>query len=198
MISKTLHIFLIVIAMSSVIYAAGSMIYYDPTIKNIIQNDCGRCHSGPSRYLMDYDSLKMYADNGILSAMVQGPMSGFAGNDAATIIDWVNQGAQEKPPAQPVRFNNQAPVCINPAVPLPNGSTRQTITYHNTIQAILAKDCLRCHSGQFRNLTTYDNVKIYVDNGLLKQLVQRGGPMHRFACQDSRLIIAWVDQGALP
>ncbi|HIJ57671.1 MAG TPA: hypothetical protein HPQ03_16320, partial [Deltaproteobacteria bacterium] len=55
--------------------------YYEPTIKNIIAADCGRCHSGPTRNLMDYDSLKTYAGTGMLETMVQGPMRGFAGND---------------------------------------------------------------------------------------------------------------------
>jgi len=39
-------------------------------------------------------------------------------------------------------------------------------------------------------------VKTYAKNGLLESLVQPGGPMHRFAGPDSRLIIAWVHNGA--
>jgi hypothetical protein len=45
-------------------------------------------------------------------------------------------------------------------------------------------------------LTTYENLKVYVDNGLLQILVQRGGPMHRFAGPDSRKILGWVKDGA--
>lgn len=178
-------------------------LFYDDTIKGVIRNDCGRCHSGPTRNLMDYDSLKAYADSGLLATMVQGPMRRFAGNDVQTIVDWVQQGAPEKPAAKAAAFGQgpgaDNPVCPNPGTgpgtPLqqvPNGP----ITYNNTVKYILAKDCLRCHSGPFRNLTTYRHVKMYVDNGLLKTLVMPGGPMHRFAGPDTREIVAWVSSGA--
>ncbi|MBF0376912.1 MAG: hypothetical protein HQK72_05470 [Desulfamplus sp.] len=178
--------------------AANAKVYYDPTIKDIINKDCARCHSGPSRNLMDYDNLKMYADSGMLAAMVQGSMSRFAGNDMGTILDWINSGSPEKQGAAPAGFfstMNQPTGCPSnqmfvPDVPL------DKITYTNTIQYVLARDCLGCHSDKFRNLTTYENVKIYVDNGLLRSLVQRGGPMHRFAGPDAKLIIMWVDKGA--
>lgn len=177
--------------------------YYEPTIKNIIAADCGRCHSGPTRNLMDYDSLKTYAGTGMLETMVQGPMRGFAGNDLRTIIDWVRQGAPEKPAAKAAAFTPgpgaQNPVCpgTGQGVRLHQGPNAQ-ITYCNTIKQVLSKDCLRCHSGPFRNLTTYENVKMYVDNGLLKTLVLPGGPMHRFAGPDTRLIMAWINSGAPP
>ncbi|MBF0234329.1 MAG: hypothetical protein HQK65_15015 [Desulfamplus sp.] len=177
--------------------SASTAVYYDPTIKNIINQDCGRCHSGPSRNLMDYDNLKAYADSGMLAAMVQGSMSRFAGNDASTILDWINSGAQEKPGGRAVNFfstMNQPAGCAPLQMYVPN-VPMDKITYSNTIQYVLARDCLGCHSDKFRNLTTYENVKIYVDNGLLKSLVQRGGPMHRFAGPDSRLIILWADKG---
>ncbi|MBF0468012.1 MAG: hypothetical protein HQK61_03870 [Desulfamplus sp.] len=177
---------------------AGNTVYYDPAIKNIISNDCARCHSGMARNLMDYDNLKAYADSGMLAAMVQGSMSRFAGNDMGTILDWINSGAPEKPGAKPAGFFsmfNQPTGCPTgqqyvPDVPL------DKITYNNTIQYVLARDCLGCHSDKFRNLTTYENVKMYADSGLLKSLVQRGGPMHRFAGPDTRLIVLWVDKGA--
>ena len=175
---------------------AARKVYYEPTVKNMIARDCGRCHSGPTRYLMDYDNLKTYADSGMLATMVQGPMGRFAGNDTQTILDWVNAGAPEKPAARAAHFTGRAgTVCPTPGGPGQRIGTVQ-ITYDNTIHDVLKKDCLRCHSGHFRNLTTYQNVKIYVANGLLKTLVQLGGPMHRFAGPDSRLIIAWVNNGA--
>jgi hypothetical protein len=183
--------------------AAQKKIYYEPTIKNIISNDCAQCHSGPSRNLMDYDSLKMYADTGLLATMVQGPMSQFAGNDAQTIITWAQSGAPEKSPTIRVFFRSGGGGggggnCPQGAMGMGmQGQGQQgPITYNNGIRQVLAKDCLRCHSGPFRNLTTYDNVKIYVDNGLLKSLVSVGGPMHRFAGPDSHVIIAWIDNGA--
>ena len=173
--------------------AKARKIYYENTIKDIIRADCARCHSGPTRNLMDYDSLKAYADSGLLATMVQGPMARFAGNDAQAILKWIQDGASEKPAAAPAQFTN-TPGCVQGAPPANVGNGQ--ITYNNTIKQILAKDCLRCHSGPFRNLTTYKNVKMYVDNGLLKTLVRVGGPMHRFAGPDSRLIIAWINNGA--
>ena len=79
-------------------------VYYDPTIKDIIMADCARCHSGLTRNLTDFDSLKMYADSGMLAAMVSGTMRRFAGNDAQTIIDWVDQGTPEKPGGAAANF----------------------------------------------------------------------------------------------
>ncbi len=176
-------------------------IYYEPTIKNIIRTDCGRCHSGPTRNLMDYDSLSAYAQSGLLETMVQGPMRRFAGNDAGTISRWVNNGSPEKPGGgTQAKFTpnggGAGPVCPAPGTGRPGAPSNEQITYHNTIKAVLAKDCLRCHSGPFRNLTTYKNVKMYVDNGLLATLVMPGGPMHRFAGPDTRLIMTWVKNGA--
>nr|ASQ41200.1 magnetosome protein Mad1 [Candidatus Magnetananas rongchenensis] len=187
---------------------AAKNVYYEPTIKNIILSDCARCHSGPTRNLMDYDSLKMYADSGLLSSMVQGPMSRFAGNDAQTIIDWADNGAPEKPPggaANKVGFFSFSPHAGGCPGGRPGGGGGRApwanipankITYNNTIKYVVAKDCLQCHSSQFRNLTTYKNVKMYVDNGLLEMLVDRGGAMHRFAGPDYTLFLSWIKNGA--
>lgn len=171
---------------------AGKMIYYVDTVKNIIQTDCARCHSGLSRNLMDYDSLKAYADSGILAGMVQGPMGRFAGNDAETLLSWIDGGALEQPAPTPAAFNQRAGLGNRRGAARPQGR----VTYENSIKFILAERCLRCHSGPFRNLTTYENVKLYVNNGLLETLVQRGGPMNRFAGPASRKIIRWVKDGA--
>lgn len=181
--------------------AANGKVYYDPTIKSIIARKCARCHSGPARNLMDYDSLKMYADSGMLVTMVQGPMAGFAGNDRQTIIDWANAGAPEKPGPAKVNFFNRPHGMgrgggRNRTQPYVPDVSMDKVTYTNTIQYVLAKDCLRCHSDKFRNLTTYENVNIYVKNGLLKMMVERGGPMRRFACGDAELIISWINNGA--
>ena len=188
-----------------VVFAQGGGIYYERPIKGIIQADCGRCHSGPNRNLMDYDSLRAYAESGLLQTMVQGPMRRFAGNEVETIVKWIDTGAPEKPNATaPVRFSRKAAVNV-PHCPTPGtapgtdgamNSPGAQLTYADAIKDVLAKDCLRCHSGPFRNMTTYKNVKMYVDNGLLKTLVLPGGPMHRFAGPDTRLIIAWIDSGA--
>ena len=199
------HLFILLVIPAGAIRAEGAPPDYEQNIKGIIRKDCGRCHSGLTRNLMDYDSLKTYADTGMLETMVQGPMRRFAGNDAQTIIDWVRQGAPEKSGAKTAAFipgqGGNRPVCPVPgtgqAAPYhPNAGGQ--ITYGNTIKRVLAKDCLRCHSGRFRNMTTYQNVKLYVDNGLLKTLVLPGGPMHRFAGPDTRRIMAWLNAGAPP
>ena len=181
----------------SMMLVKASKVYYSDTIKNIIVSDCSQCHSGGSRNLMDYDSLKAYADSGILAVMVQGPMARFAGSDAQAILDWIDSGAPEKPSARTANFTNG---------PCPGGAGNfqgngaavpdVPITYENTIKYVIAGDCLRCHSGPFRNLTTYKNVKMYVDNGLLKTLVQPGGQMHRFAGPDTRFFLIWINNGA--
>ena len=169
-------------------------VYYIDTIKNITARDCGRCHSGPVRNFMTYDKLKAYAASGLLKAMVSpgGAMNGMAGSDAPVILAWIAQGSPEKPGVQLAQMigpgNGIKPYELT--VPL------ESMTYENTIKFVLAKDCLECHSGQFRNLTTYAKVKYYVDNGLLRLLVSRGGQMHRFAGPDSRLLLQWAAKGA--
>lgn len=176
--------------------AAAGKIYYEPTIKKIIAADCARCHSGATNNLTDYDSLKMYADSGMLAAMVQGSMRRFTGNAGRVILDWLASGAPEKRGGAAAGFafgfRRMGPGPVLNARLHPGGR----ITYSRPVRDILAADCLRCHSGQFRNMTTYKNVKMYVDNGLLKTLVQLGGPMHRFAGPDSRAILAWIKIGA--
>jgi hypothetical protein len=190
-----------IFAFSSDDIQARNSVYYEPEIQNIIKKDCGRCHSGVTRNLMDYDSLNAYAASGMLAAMVQGPMRGFAGSDVQAILDWIRQGAPEKPAGQKAGFL-PGPGRVGPKSARPGFGAQAAklpgdqITYNNTIKYILKQDCLRCHSGKFRNLTTYVNVKRYADSGLLETLVRRGGPMHRFAGPDSRLITAWVHRGA--
>ncbi len=184
---------------------AEQKLYYENTIKGVIASDCARCHSGPVRNLTDYDSLKVYAENGMLMAMVSpgGPMNRFAGGDAQAIVDWLKHGAPEKAGVTQAGFfklpgasarNNCVPgfqhAPFRLSVPL------NTITYSNTLKFILARDCMECHSGRFRNLTTYDNVKYYSDNGLMAVLVQPGGQMHRFAGPDSQYILYWIKNGA--
>ena len=179
---------------------AATKIYYEPSIKNIVARDCSRCHSGASRNLMDYDNIKMYADSGMLATMIQGSMARFAGNDRGKILDWVNQGAPEKPEPVKVNFFNgfhgQGRGNFHRGQPYVLNVPKDKVTYENTIQYVFAKDCLRCHADRFRNLTTYENIDVYVKSGLLKSLVQRGGPMSRFAGKDGDLIISWINNGA--
>ncbi|MBF0529949.1 MAG: hypothetical protein HQK55_11900 [Deltaproteobacteria bacterium] len=169
---------------------SGNPVYYETTIKGIIEANCARCHGGPVRNLMDYDAVKVYVDNGLLSAMVQGPMAQFAGNDSSTILDWIDKGAPEgKSSATTAGF--RAAAGSGAPADSPNN-----ITYNQTVKFLIAKECARCHSGPFRNLTTYKAVKQYVDNGLLEILMRPGGQMHRFAGPDSRYFLAWIEQGA--
>lgn len=77
--------------------------------------------------------------------------------------------------------------------------TTQPITYSNTIAQVVQANCLRCHGGPIRNLSTYDNLKGYADNGLLMMMVQPGGPMSRFLSADeAQKIIDWVKAGSPP
>ncbi len=182
---------------------ASKKIYYENSIKTIIRRDCGRCHSGMARNLMEYDNVKAYIDSGLLTAMISpgGPMNGFAGNDADFILTWIHQGAKEKPAASiQVGFKNQPSpngcmISLGPA-PFPVNVPMNKISYDNTIKYIIARDCLKCHSGTFRNLATYSNVKYYADNGLLRELVQLGGQMHRFSGPNSPYFITWIKNGA--
>jgi len=181
--------------MPRVAQVAAMKVYYSDTVKKIIMADCGRCHCGAVRNLMDYDSLKSYADSGVLAIMVQGPMAVFAGNDAETILNWIDGGALEQPTLSPVAFG-KGPAPKETGKSLMAWKPGDRITYGNSIKSVLAEHCLRCHSGPFRNLTTYKSVKVYVDNGLLTTLVQRGGPMNRFAGAEGSKIIGWVNDGA--
>jgi len=99
-------------AQNGLLVAAAKKVYYEPTIRDTVMNDCSRCHSGAVRNLMDYDSLKMYGDSGMLSAMIQGPMAQFAGQDASLILDWINAGAPEHPSKSttPAAFTRAAPL----------------------------------------------------------------------------------------
>jgi len=74
-----------------------------------------------------------------------------------------------------------------------------SLTYTGTVQGIIQRNCLRCHSGPIRTLTTYDQVKAYADNGLLTMMTQPGGPMSKFlTSSESHQISAWVDAGSPP
>jgi len=84
-----------------------------------------------------------------------------------------------------------------PAASTPMAGNAGYVTYTNTIQPILEQNCYRCHSGPMRNLTTYDRLRPYVDNGLLLMMVQPGGPMSRFLTADEfHTIDAWIKSGA--
>lgn len=176
---------------------AAQGIYYEPDIRDIIRKDCARCHSGTLRNLMSWDSVRMYVDNGMLSAMVQGPMGQFSGpTDADTILSWIDAGAPENQPrkaadAKPVAF--AAPAQVQPnTIPPQQGR----VTFSTGVQGVLAKDCLRCHQGPFRKLTTYSEVKAYAGNGLLATMVGPGGLMNRFAGADAQTLLAWIRAGA--
>jgi len=182
-------------------FATSQAIYFEPTIRDIIVRDCGRCHAGRSRNLTDWDHIRLYVENGMLAAMLQGPMQRFAGPDADLILAWINSGAQENPPKNQAGATPVALVCPTPGQGQPGGRAHNAlgpapITYTNTIEGLLAKDCLTCHLGPFRKMTTYKDVKMYADNGLLETLVAPGGPMHRFAGPDTRFFLAWIRAGA--
>jgi len=71
------------------------------------------------------------------------------------------------------------------------------IGYSNTVQPIVAKNCLRCHGGPMRNLSGYTQLKSYADSGLLMMMIQPGGPMSRFlTAEESDQITSWIKSGA--
>ncbi|MBF0515211.1 MAG: hypothetical protein HQK81_14280 [Desulfovibrionaceae bacterium] len=189
--------------------AAANQVYYEPTIRDIIRKDCGRCHTGGARSLTDWDSVRAAVDNGMLAAMLQGAMPRVGGGGGDILPGWIDAGAPENPP----RFRGQAtPAAFGTAGPPPDRPGKQgpppgapgmgrepgpgDITYSGSIEALLAKDCMRCHLGPFRKMTTYEEVKMYVDNGLLKTLVEPGGQMHRFAGPDTKIFLQWIKAGA--
>jgi len=191
---------------ASAIPAAAGGVYYEPDIRDIIGNDCSPCHSGGARNLMDWDNVRAYVDSGMLAAMLQGPMAQYAGSDAGVILNWIDAGAPENPPRAGA---GPAPIAFGRPCPSPGGGPgglggpggqgyppQANITYADPIEGLLAKDCLRCHLGPFRKMTTYGEVRMYVDNGLLEALVRPGGQMHRFAGPDARLFLAWIRAGA--
>jgi hypothetical protein len=203
------------------VVAAAMNVYYEPTIRDIIRKDCLRCHSGGPRNLRDWDSVRAYAQNGMLEAMVLGSMRRFANQDADIILQWLKNGAPENPPR--TNANGLAVAAgVTAAGPLGRaapGTNDQPglrqgrgagggfrggagpagmgeVTYTGVIQGMLAQDCLRCHLGPFRKMTTYEEVKMYVDSGLFETLVMPGGQMHRFAGPDAKVFLAWVNAGA--
>jgi hypothetical protein len=73
----------------------------------------------------------------------------------------------------------------------------QGVTYTNTARGIVAKNCLGCHGGPIRNLTTYSKLKAYADNGMLLMMTQPGGPMSRFlTAHEYQQFNQWVKAGA--
>ncbi len=179
--------------------AAAQKIYFEPTILEIIRKDCGRCHSKGRMNLLDWDSVRAVVQNGRLEAMLRGPMRRFAGADMDIILAWIDSGAPENPPRvgqapKPAAFGKPGPpsgVGRAHGGPPPGG-----LTYSGEIQGLLAENCLRCHMGPFRKMTTYEEVKMYVDNGLLETLVQPGGPMNRFAGPQAMKFLDWIRAGA--
>jgi len=199
--------------------AAGMQVYYEPTIRDIIRKDCLRCHSGGTKSLRDWDSVRAYAQNGMLEAMVLGSMRRFANQDADIILQWLRNGAPENPPraARGTMVAAAGQPLPGPSGPGPGLRQGQgmgqgmglhqgmgggqavpagDLTYSGVIEGLLAQDCMRCHLGPFRKMTTYEDVKMYVDNGLFEALIVPGGQMHRFAGPDTKVFLAWARAGA--
>lgn len=103
-----------------------------------------------------------------------------------------DMGNQPPPITQDPIFIAQKQV----AVTEPNAAPNSNVTYTNTIAGLIEVSCARCHSGPLRNLMTYENVKVYADNGLLPLLVKLGGPMNRFAGKNAQIFIDWAKNGA--
>lgn len=105
--------------------------------------------------------------------------------------------APPTPPCPHMAAPTQAPQCPGAAGANTMATPSPAITYSNTIQGIISKNCLGCHGGPIRNLEAYASVKNYADNGLLVMMTQPGGPMSRFlTAHEFQQIKTWVDGGA--
>jgi hypothetical protein len=75
-------------------------------------------------------------------------------------------------------------------------TTRPAPTYDGAVADIVQRNCLRCHGGALRNLSTYQNLQSYAKSGLLMMMIQPGGPMSHFlAPAEAQQIIDWVEAG---
>jgi hypothetical protein len=69
-------------------------------------------------------------------------------------------------------------------------------SYDATVAPIVSKNCLRCHGGPMRNLSTYQNLKQYAASGLLAMMIQPGGPMSHFLTPaEAQVITDWIAAG---
>ena len=98
-----------------------------------------------------------------------------------------------------------------PPLPRPNSPTTQAFagaaiggtfaaatapSYDATVAPIVSKNCLRCHGGPMRNLSTYQNLKQYAASGLLAMMIQPGGPMSHFLTPaEAQVITDWIAAG---
>lgn len=129
---------------------------------------------------------------------LQQPSQSVPGNSGA-----VSTGQPNCPTAPcPMHQSHQAGMHAQPSASMntaPSYGNTQPITYSNGVSQIINANCIRCHGGPIRNLSTYTNLKAYADNGLLMMMVQPGGPMSRFlSAEDADKIISWVKSGAPP
>ena len=74
--------------------------------------------------------------------------------------------------------------------------TVENATYGNKIKALLEdNNCVTCHgAGSATDISSYENVKVYVDSGTLKTKLEEG---HMGVPKDiADIIIKWIDSGA--
>jgi len=82
------------------------------------------------------------------------------------------------------------------AVPSTVAAPINAPAYSGTVSEIVARNCLRCHGGALRNLSTYQNLRSYGQSGLLMMMIQPGGPMSHFlAPAEAQQLIDWVEAG---
>jgi len=183
---------------------AASGVYYEPDIRDIVRKDCARCHSGSLRNLMSWDSVRSYVDNGLLAAMLQGPMRQFAGPvDANAVLAWIEAGAPENPPRRTgattasTTASTTAAATTAATTGTEGAAAAQPLTYSGAVEPVLARDCLRCHLGPYRKMTTYEEVKALVDSGRFQTMLAPGGLMAPFAGNDAQTLLNWSKSGAL-
>ena len=73
-------------------------------------------------------------------------------------------------------------------------------TYQSVVKSIIDNNCLSCHgSGSSRNFTTYQGLKLFLDNGRFRKLVLQDQTMPKGPAKLSQdelnKIQCWVDTG---
>ncbi|MFH1009083.1 MAG: Ig-like domain-containing protein [Candidatus Latescibacterota bacterium] len=86
------------------------------------------------------------------------------------------------------------PIAANNTAEFTNQAVATYTTYSADIKPIIDANCLSCHGSSFHPLTTYAQVKVYVDSGTLRQHAQV--EHQAFNATSAQAVIDWIDEGA--
>lgn len=93
-------------------------------------------------------------------------------------------------------------ISCNKAEEVPIGDVDcNTVTFSGTIEPLFTESCLGCHgpTSVDGNLSDYDAIKVYADNGQLQNLVltTRNMPIGKaFTSEQLGQVKCWLDDGA--